>query len=88
MNIKGCLLTIIVYMLAVHCNNLFNFICFNAFQHFLRQLRCVAYRLAATSIVNMSLSQTGCTETRPLSTMAATCVESSSVSKTYIKNIP
>ena len=74
---KSCLLTIIVYLLAMQCIKLFNCVCFNAFGPFWRELCCVAYRLAASGIV-------GNTPVKPekaLGKMAAPCVESSSVKK-------
>ena len=77
---KSCLLTIIVYILAIQCIKLFNYVCFNAFGPFLRELCCVAYRLAASVIV-------GNTPVKPekaLGKMAAPCIESSPVKK----NIP
>ena len=49
---KSCLLTIIVYLLVIQCIKLFNYVCFNAFGPFLRELCCVAYRLAASVIVS------------------------------------
>ena len=60
--VKNCFLTIIVYMLAVQSIDLFNFICFRPFY---RELCFVAYRLAITSIVNISHSQTGYMVTHP-----------------------
>ena len=45
--VKYCLLTIMVYLLAMQCIHVFNYICFNAFHPFLRELCCVAYRLAS-----------------------------------------
>ena len=81
---KSCLLTIIVYLLAIQCIKFFNYyICFNAFGPFLRELCCVAYRLAASVIVG----NTPIKPEKALGKMAASCVESSSVKK-KIKNIP
>ena len=56
---KSCLLTIIVYLLAMQCIKLFNYVCFNAFGPFLRELCCVAYRLAASVIVGNSQNGKG-----------------------------
>ena len=70
---KSCLLTIIV--LAIQCIKLFNCVSFNAFGPFLRQLCCVAYRLAASVIVG----NTPIKPEKALGKMAAPCVESSSV---------
>ena len=61
----------------------FNYVCFNAFGPFLRELCCVAYRLAASVIVG----NTPIKPEKTLGKMAAHCVESSSVYKN-IKNIP
>ena len=63
-----------IYLLDIQCTNVFNYICFNAFRPFLRELSCVAYRLAASVIVNKSPIKPD----KALSTMAAPCVESSS----------
>ena len=71
----SCLLTIIVYLLAIQCIELFSYGCFNAFGPFLRELCCVAYRPAASAIVNKSPVK----PEKALSKMAAPCVESSSV---------
>ena len=79
---KSCLLTIIVYLLAIQCINFFYYVCFNAFGPFSRELCCVAYRLAASAIVN----KTPVKPEKALGNMAAPCVESSSVKK--ILNIP
>ena len=72
---RSSLLTNIVYLLAIECIKLFNYVCFNAFGPFLRELCCVAYRLAASVIVNKSPIK----PEKALSGMAAPCVESSSV---------
>ena len=59
----------------VQCIKLFNYVCFNAFGPFLRELCCVAYRLAASVIV-------GNTPVKPekaLGKMAAPGIESSPV---------
>ena len=72
---KSCLLTIIVYLLAILCIKLFNYVFVNVVGPFLRELCCVAYRLAASVIV-------GNTPVKPekaLGKMAAPCVESNSV---------
>ena len=74
---KSCLLTIIVYLLAIQCIKLFNYVCFNAFGPFLRELCCVAYRLAASGIVG----NTPIKPEKALGKIAAPCVESSSVKK-------
>ena len=79
---KSCLLTIIVYLLAIQCITFFNYVCFNAFGPFLRELCCVAYRLAASGIVG----NTPIKPEKALGKMAEPCVESSSVLKN-IKNI-
>ena len=55
---KSCLLTIIVYLLTIQCIKLFNYVCFNAFDPFLRELCCVAYRLAASVKCKQSSNQT------------------------------
>ena len=76
---KSCLLTIIVYLLAIQCIKLFNNVSFNAFGPFLRELCCVAYRLAASVIV-------GITPIKPekaLGKMAAPCVEVAQFLKKY-----
>ena len=39
----------------IQCINVFNYICFNAFRPFLRDLSCVAYRLAAPYVESSSL---------------------------------
>ena len=54
---------------------IFNYVCFNAFGPFLRELCCVAYRLATSEIVNKSPIK----PEKALSKMAPPCVESSSV---------
>ena len=74
---KSCLLTIIVYILAIQCIRLFYYVCFNAFGPFSRELCCVAYRLAASVIVNKRPIK----PEKALGKMTAPCVESSSVSK-------
>ena len=75
---KSCLLTIIVYLLAMQCIKLFYYVCFNAFGPFLRELCCVAYRLVASAIVK---KKTPVKPEKGLGKMAAPCVESSSVKK-------
>ena len=56
----------------MQCIKLFNYVCFNAF---LRELCCVAYRLAASVIVGNKPVK----PEKALGKMAAPCVESSSV---------
>ena len=74
---KSCLLTIIVYLLAIQCITLFYYVCFNVFGPFLRELCCVAYPPAASAIVN----KTPVKPEKALGKMAAPCVKSSSVKK-------
>ena len=64
-----------VYMLTIQCINVFNYICFNAFRPFLRELCYVAYRLAASVFVNKPPVKPEISPDR----MAASCVESSSL---------
>ena len=76
---KSCLLIIIVYLIAIQCITLFYYVCFNAFGPCLRELCCIAYRLAASAIVN----KTPVKPEKALGKMAAPCVESSSVKKIF-----
>ena len=66
-----------IYILAIQCIRLFYYVCFNAFGPFSRELCCVAYRLAASVIVNKRPIK----PEKALGKMTAPCVESSSVSK-------
>ena len=72
---ESCLLTIVVYLLAILCIKLFNYVYFNAFGTFLRELCCFAYRLAASVIV----SNTPVKPEKAIGKMAVPCVERSSV---------
>ena len=55
-----CLVVLVTFKIRlaidVQCINMFSYIDFNAFCPFLRELCCVAYRLAASVIVNKSES--------------------------------
>ena len=63
------------HSISISSIKLFNYVCFNAFGPFLRELCCVAYRLAASGIVG----NTPIKPEKALGKMAAPCVETSSV---------